>query len=155
MLSKIKTLLAYTLAFLGIAVALAVFLNTAGFAKSLIGATGLKISPWLNGGDIAKTISRDSYDTRIHKPVFDALIGQRAEGFVQIDFAPKESVPRHLREEIDYNQDGKADFVITWNLISDKAEIHALSPEVLGLQGGWELSKRYAIRVQLKNMNRQ
>ena len=59
----------------------------------LVSATGLTVSPWFNGGPVVRTVEHGAYRTEIHRPVFDALIGERSEGFVQVSWRPDGAVP--------------------------------------------------------------
>ena len=77
-----------------------------------IAATGLAISPVFSGGEIARTLDRKGYRVFLHRPVFDALLREKREGFVQIDWGPYEALPARLRESLDLDGDGKEETVI-------------------------------------------
>lgn len=151
MTAQLKASLGYLLAIVLIPLALAVFIGLNDWAKLLASSSGLRISPWFSGGEVIQTRARPGHEMRIHKPVFDALVGERSKGFVQIDWAPKSSVPAKIDETIDIDGDGKADLRVLWNIRADKIELESLAPWVTGLEGHYELSKRYTIRVGLLN----
>jgi len=150
-MQKMKSFFGYFLAFLGIPLALATLMGMNDWARLLTDFSGLEVSPWFVGGKVIRTVPHTGYDTEIRRPVFDALIGETDEGFVQVDWRPKSQVPRIIDEEIDYNDDGILDFRIQWERSTGQAALTPYQPYVLGLQGTYELNERYAIRVQLKN----
>jgi len=121
------------------------------WAKSLVNGAGLKINPWYSGGVVARTVTHGSYETRIYKPVFEGLFGQRDEGFVQIDWRKKAKVPAQLDEQVDFDGDGKTDFRLQWNTRTDAIEMTPDNPMIIGLQSHHSLSDRYLIRVALRN----
>jgi hypothetical protein len=150
-MSKLKAFFGYALAALGLPVVLATFIGQGFWSQSLVDSTGLHVSPWYTGDVVARTVVHADYETRIHKPVFQALIGERPEGFVQVDWAPAGAVPGHLSEEIDYNGDGRPDFRIELNTQTGQAVFTPLSPLAIGLRGTYRLRDAWAVRVDLKN----
>ncbi len=149
-MSKVKAILGYTLASLSVPVLLATFFGLASWMNLLVAGTGLTISPWYSGGPVARTIDHATYQTRIHQPVFQALLGERREGFVQIAWSPREAVPELIDEEVDYNGDGQADFRIQLEKQTRQASLMPYSPQVIGLQGVYCLKEAWAIRASLK-----
>lgn len=85
-MKRVLRILGYAWAAAALPVVLMAFMGMNFWAGALARSTGVVISPWYTGGEVARTIDRGEYRTRIHRPVFDALIGQRDEGFVQVDF---------------------------------------------------------------------
>ncbi|OGS05450.1 MAG: hypothetical protein A3I76_07205 [Elusimicrobia bacterium RIFCSPLOWO2_02_FULL_61_11] len=77
-----------------------------------IAATGLTISPVFSGGEIARTLDRKGYAVFLHRPVFDALLREKREGFVQVDWGPYEALPARLTESLDLDGDGREETVI-------------------------------------------
>jgi hypothetical protein len=151
-MSKIKSFFAYLLAFLGVPIIMATLMGMNVWAELLVKVTGVTITPWFSGGEIVMTIPHDGgYETRIHEPVFAALIGERSQGFVQIDWAPKNLTPGVIDEEVDYNGDGSVDFHIRWEPLSKEATLTPRSAFVLGLEGIYILDESYTIRVNLSN----
>jgi hypothetical protein len=148
---RLQTLFGYTAAVLMLIVALATFIGMNYFSHKLVGATGLKISPWFSGGEIVQTIDRGAYKILQHRAVFDGLIGQKTEGFVQIDFAPLAGLPDRINEKIDFDLDGKIDFALEYDVVANTAVITAHNPRVISLAGCHVLKERRAVRVRLRN----
>ena len=154
MIARCKTVLAYTAAILVIPLVLALFVGLGGWMRLFVNATGLTVSPWYTGGSVVVVVPHGAYETRIHRPVFDALMGERSTGFTQIDWSPKEALPRQIDEELDLDGDGRADVRVRWNVPANKVEVQALSPRVLGEEGHYELRQRLTLRIALRNPNK-
>ncbi|MDY6877388.1 MAG: hypothetical protein SWK90_14450 [Chloroflexota bacterium] len=150
-MSKVKTVLGYIVASLSIPIILATFMGMPFWSKLLVSTTGVTISPWFTGGEVARTVDHDTYRTDIHRPVFDALIGERKQGFVQVDWAPLESLPARIDEEVDVDGDGQADFRVEWDTASDQATLRPYASWVLGLERTYRLEDSLAVRVNLRN----
>ncbi len=151
-MSKIKAIFGYTLAALGLPIALATFMGMSDWANLLVSTTGLTVSPWFSGGEVAATVDHDGYETRIHQTVFQALIGERDEGFVQVDWTPIDALPATIDEEIDFDNDGSADFRVELDTRARQAQITPYSQQVLFLEGVYQVREEaVAIRVRLKN----
>jgi hypothetical protein len=113
--------------------------------------SGVRISPWITGDAIAYTIPHDGYRTVIHKPVFMGLLWETRDGFVQVEWTPREAAPARIDEEIDYDGDGRADFRVQWNTQTGEIALIPLSENVLYLEGKYELKEAWAVRVRVKN----
>jgi hypothetical protein len=151
-MSKLKSFFGYLLAFLGVPIILISVMGMNSLATGFVTITGLTVSPWFTGGEVAQILDHGAYTTEIHHPVFDALIGQRKNGFVQINWSPKGSVPAQIDEVIDYDNNGTPDFRIQWNTESVNAILIPYSSNVLTLQGSYRLAEGYAVRVGLSNL---
>lgn len=149
-MSKIKSFLGYMLAVLGVPIILLTFMGASTWMELLVSTTGLEISPLYTGGDVAYTFSQNEMKIAIHEPVFEALIGESSEGFVQVTFSPKQ-VSRLVDVDVDYDDDGVADFHVWWDTMTADATITPYSSLVLGLEGAYELGESYAVRVRLLN----
>jgi hypothetical protein len=150
-MTQIKSILGYSLAFFGIFAAMAAFLGMPSWAALLVNGFGLKVSPWYSGGEIARVVDHGTYQTGIYKPVFNALIGQRSVGFVQVDWSKKASVPAKIDEWIDLDGDGNPDLRIEWNTLNDAIALTPATPAIIGLKGNYATSDRYIVRVDLRN----
>jgi hypothetical protein len=151
-MSKLKSALALTLAALATPVVLATFMGIGSWSKALAEGTGVVISPWYTGGDVARSIPHDAYRTLVRRPVFDGLIGPRAEGFVQVEWSPGEgkALPAALREEVDAEGDGRIDFVVDLDTVANRATVQPLSATVLGLERVYDLGAERAVRVRMR-----
>jgi hypothetical protein len=147
---KIKSFFGYTWAVLAMLIALATFLGQMYFSRTLAEATGIRVHPRYSGGEVASVIDHGVYSTSVHQPVFDALIGQTSEGFVQINWSPAGGLPAVIREEIDCNSDGRKDFTVTLNTSTGEATLIKNDPAVIGLQKTYRLRDGWAVRVQLR-----
>ena len=89
-MKKLQAVLGYTAASLAtLLVLVVIFLLVGGGLDTMISAaTGLTLAPSINGGEVTRTIPRGAYQVQIHRMVFDGLIGQRREGFIQVDWTP-------------------------------------------------------------------
>lgn len=150
---KLKAILGYTTAALAVPVILAALIGMETWSRVIVEATGITVSPWFSGGEIRRTIEHGTYQTRIRRPVFDALIGQRRKGFVQIDWEPLAALPEVIEEEIDYDGDGRSDFRVTLDTGSGRASLLEKSGRVLDLIGAYRLEKMdsFSVRVGLTN----
>ena len=153
-MTKLPAALGYTLAALALPIVLATFVGMSSWESALVKATGVRVSPWFTGGEVVARISHGPYETRIHEPVFQALIGERKEGFVQLVVAPAESLPGVVDETVDYDLDGSADFRLRLDTAADTAGVDAIDPKVIGLESVTRLDDGVAVRVGVRNVRR-
>jgi hypothetical protein len=77
------------------------FAGVAGFMSPLgeafISATGIERSANWSVGEIVKTLGHGTFRAEIQRPVFDALIGEHKEGFVQVAWRPADGLPARIR----------------------------------------------------------
>ena len=95
----------------------AIVLPVKGFPLflSALGSLNLKIAPWFSGGEVAFIIDRSSYQIKVFQPVYPALSGEGAKGFVQVVWQPRSALPSQVREAIDLNRDGTVDCEISFS----------------------------------------
>jgi hypothetical protein len=103
-------------------------------------------------GEVAREVRHDAYRTLVRRPVFDGLVGQRADGFVQVEWAPDEgkALPAALREEVDVDGDGRADFVVHLDTVANRGTVQPFSAAVGGLERVYDLGAERAVRVRLR-----
>jgi hypothetical protein len=155
-MNRLKSVLGYIWAIMAIPIVLATFINNGSWAKVLAETTGVEVSPRFTGGDIAGTQIHEKYRTEIHQPVFGGLLGERDEGFIQIDWVPKEEgLPPVIREEMDYNSDGSIDFSIVLNTRTDEASLKPYSDNIISVQSVLNAENKKVVRIRLKNDNEQ
>lgn len=151
MMTRLKTVLCYGWALMAAPLVLATFMGMNFWAEKLVAVTGLKVSPWCTGGEVMQTVEHDLYKTLIHRPVFDGLIGERRNGFVQITWEPNEApLPTQIDEEIDFDVDGRNDFRIKLDTKTNEAELQAFNNEVVSLGEVLVLERERIVRVTLK-----
>lgn len=151
MTARLKSVLGYGMAAMSILIMLAVLPSVMFLAEPLITATGLTVTPRYTGGEVVATIDHGTYQTRVHRLVFDALIGERKNGFIQVDWVPVGGLPVHIDEEIDANGDGQADFGIAVDTAKKVSTLKPHAPWVLQVEGSYRLKHAFMVRVRLRN----
>jgi hypothetical protein len=147
-----KTILGYSAAGMSLLITLVTMAAWMfGWGQVFIDRTGLVLAPNYSGGEVVRTVDHGAYQTEIHRPVFDALIGERNEGFIQVAWRKADALPAQIDESIDFNTDGQTDFHIEMDTATRKATLTSASPNVLSLQGVYRIGDSLAIRVKLRN----
>jgi len=153
-MSRLRAVLGYGWAALMVPVVLATFFGFDSWSRGLAKSTGVKVSPWYTGGAVARTLTREGYTVAIHEPVFDALIGERAVGFVQVRLQPTAGeLPAALEERLDLDGDGADDAVL--HLEGRAAQVEALSSRIAGQPEVIDLGKAKVVRVPMRNVERR
>jgi len=150
-MQTLKKITGYTLAALATPLVLATFMGLEIWPAKLAHATGVKVSAWYTGGEVVRTIPRQGYEVRVHRPVFDGFLWEASEGFVQIDWAPRESVPPLVAEDIDFNNDSATDFRVELDSGNVTAKLTDRTGRVIGVERAYKLRRSYAVRVLLRN----
>jgi len=132
-----------------------IFVVTFGFftvstqAHRLAQAPFMRIHPAYSGGEVLRSFSEGGAFWEVHKPVFDGLVGERREGFVQIGvefLAPGTAASA----PIDCDGDGRTDFILSLPAGEGAPEISGPAPFVRDL-GTWSRDGESAIvRVTLE-----
>lgn len=151
---RFKAVGGYILAALAVPLVLAVFMGQNYWMKEVVAITGVKVSPWLTGGDVIRTIDHGEYQTAIHEQVFQGLLGEKKEGLVQIDWNSAQNLPDSIYEDVDYDADGENDFHIALDTKSNQAYVLPLQTGVIGLEKSYVLKDGQAVRVSVKNPRR-
>jgi len=154
-MQRLKSILGYLWAFGALLIALATFFGYNDFSKTFATTTGLTVNPRYSGGKVVSVIDHGAYQTSIHRPVFDALIGQTKDGFVQINWAPSAGLPPTIREAIDYDRDGREDFIITLNTATGEAALMKSHKAVTGAAKSYHLRDGWAVRIMLVRRERE
>ncbi len=149
-MGRLKSILGYTSAVLAFFVVPATFLGQNYFSSKLVSATGIKVSPRFTGGEVIKTVDHKTYTTLIHRPVFDGLIGERKDGFIQIIWEGRNGWPQVIEEKIDYNGDNVEDFSIGIETKTGNGRLTVYNPSVVGIGQTYVLKSGYAARILLK-----
>ena len=146
-MNKIKSIAGIIWAIITIFIVLATFMGNDYFSRKLASAIDIAISPWFSGGEILKTIDHGTYKTIIHRPVFDALICEKRQGFIQLNWEPFAGLPPVIHEGIDYDDDNRDDFFITLNTKTGDASLKKYNATVLSVEQSYKLKKGWAVRV--------
>jgi len=149
-MGRFKSILGYTSAVLTFFIVLATFLGLNYFSAKLVSVTGIKVSPRFTGGEVVKIVDHKTYTTLIHRPVFDGIIGERKDGFIQIIWERRDGWPQVIEEKIDYNGDNVEDFFIHIETKTGKAMLTAYNPSVTGIEQTYVIKTGYAARILLK-----
>jgi len=148
----IKNIIGYIWAAAAIISIPIIFIGSDPLAKKLVEASGLKVSQAYTGGETLKTADRPGYKMTIQKPVFPAIIGESAEGFVQIVLRPeKDDMPAVIKEMIDYDGCGRGDFTLGIDVKKAEAEVTSCDTRPVSLIKLYSLKKGWAVRVKVIN----
>jgi hypothetical protein len=146
-MKKLKIIAGTTWAILCLLLVLILFPGMGSLAGSLAKLPFMKINPNFSGGEVAKHIPHENYETVLRKPVFDGLTGERKRGYVQVDWAG--SIPSEIRDTIDYNSDGSPDFFISIDTTLQSTVLTALNGKVGKIRISTPTSKGWSVRVNL------
>ncbi len=149
----LKSGFGYTWAALCLVIILSTFVGLGFWERTLANGTGIHVSPRFSGGEVRQTVNHGFYRTLLHRMVFDGLVSERAEGFVQIDWAPqeKESLPAVLEETFDIDGDGSTEIAVRVNTAERKVELLQKAPWVLGAEPLVSAGSERILRVLLRN----
>ena len=146
-MKRIKIITGITWAFAGLILIILLFPKLTDLSKSFAQLPFMKINPNYSGGDIAFSDSVAGYRLDIRKPVFDGLLGERKKGFVQLDWRGR--LPEIISDTIDYDRDGKSDFLIAINTREPKTEVKPLDNRVESVNVSTATSYGWAVRVNI------
>jgi hypothetical protein len=150
-MKKLRAIAGYTWAVLTIPLVVVTFVGLPFWEKTLVGSTGLRVSPWFTGGEVRATVDHGRYQTSIHHPVFEGLLCQYSAGFVQIDWGPPGALPEQIAEDVDLDGAGRPAFHVELATRDATAVLRSLDPRVENLIGVYRLKNALAIRVRLRN----
>jgi len=156
-MQRIQSILGYSWALLAIPLVLATFVGMQAWAALLARSTGVQVSPWYTGGEVARTVPHEGYETRIHRPVFDGLLSARKQGFVQADWVATGTrglLPDPIDEKIDFDGDDQPDFTVHLSSQTGATKLSSLAPAVIGLDRSYLMEKQRTIRVSVRNSAR-
>jgi hypothetical protein len=132
---------------------LATFIGLGFWQRILAEDTDIHISPRYSGGEVRQVIDHGSYRTLVHRMVFDGLISDRAEGFVQIDWVPTERqpLPSLIEEEFDIDGDGSDEMKVRVHTEAGRAELLHRTSWVLDAEPLITADAERILRVRLRN----
>jgi hypothetical protein len=155
-IERLKSALGYTWAASCLIVILATFVGLNFWERTLAKRIGIHVSPVFSGGEVRQTIDHSMYRTLVHRMVFDGLISERTQGFVQIDWAPKEkqALPAILEEDFDIDGDSLVEFSVRVDTNVGSVQVIRKAPWVLGTEPLVAIDSEKILRVRLQNPHR-
>ena len=135
-----------------LAVVLTTFIGNEYFSERLASATGITVSPRFSGGEVIRSVDHGTYKTVIHRPVFDGLIGEREDGFIQIEWQPVTALPPLIEDAVDFTGDGKEDFAFRLDTVAGSGVLTARNPSVIALEWLVKVNKGWVARFQLRKV---
>lgn len=147
-MEKIKKIAGITWAFICLILIIVLFPGLGSFSSSLAKLPFMKINPNYTGGEIAQSLVMDNCTIDIRKPVFDGLLRERQEGFVQIDW--RGEIPEEIFDTIDYDSDNNKDFAIRISRKSLETILLPFNNKIKDVGISTPTSYGWAVRVNLK-----
>jgi hypothetical protein len=147
-MKKIKLISGIAWAFAALILIIVLFPGLNNFSASAARLPFMKINPNYTGGEIASRFISEGCTLSVRKPVFDGLIGERKNGFVQVDW--RGAVPDKINDTVDYNLDGSPDFCILINRKEFITDLVPFNPLVKKVETSTKTSYGWAVRVGLK-----
>jgi hypothetical protein len=150
-MKRILTILGFTWAAICLLIILILFPGLDNFSFQLAKLPFMKVNPILSGGDVARSVEKETYLLNIHEPVFEALIGESDRGFVQLEWVWKDSIPVPVTDSVDFNMDDHLDFIISIDPSSDNVHLRPCQPHVEDIQASARIGNGWIVRVGLMN----
>jgi hypothetical protein len=147
-MKKVKIIAGVTWALTGLIVIILLFPFLNSFSSSAARLPFMKINPNYSGGEVAREVISEGCTIAIRKPVFDWLIGERKNGFVQVDW--RGNVAEKINDSIDYDLDGVPDFVVQIDRNSSNTQLVSFNPLVKKIETSTQTSYGWAVRVGIK-----
>lgn len=147
-MKKIKLLSGIIWALLCLVLVLALFPQMNALSGSFARLPFMKINPRYSGGEVVDHIVRHNYTIDIRKPVFNGLIGEKRNGFVQVDW--RGQIPDVLDDTIDYDLDTRADFRIHISGSKQVTEIESFNSKVGKVLVSTPASFGHIVRVEVR-----
>lgn len=151
--AALKSGFGYTWAALCLVVVLATFIGSGFWERTLARGSGIHISARFSGGEVRQVIDHGAYQTKLHRLVFDGLVGDRAEGFVQIDWVPGKGLflPAVIEESFDIDGDGSNEVGVRVDTAAGKVNLQKQVSWVLGSEPLITADSERILRVLLRN----
>jgi hypothetical protein len=143
----------YAWAIVCVVAVLVMFVGHDYFSNKLASVTGITVSPRFSGGEIVRSIDRGAYRTVIRRPVYDGLMGDRTDGFIQIEWQPITSLPAVIEEGIDFTGDGREDLVFQLDTAGGNGTVTPRNPSVLAVQTLVRVNQGWVARIRLRKVS--
>lgn len=148
-MKRVMTIAGYTWAAACVAVVLITFFGHPYLTARFASATGITVSPRYTGGEILRTVDHGAYRTRIRRPVFDGLFGERRDGFIQIEWQPVTALPAVIDEAIDLTGAGQAAFTVRLDTVAGVGTLTPRHPAVVALETLVRVKEGWVARITL------
>lgn len=146
---KLKATLGYVMAAAAFIIVIVTFVGNDALSPIFARATGMTVSPRYSGGEVIRTVDHGTYKSLIHRPVFDGLFSDRADGFIQVNWYGQPPWPRKIEEAVDYDSDGIVDFTVTLDTQNLTADLSTQNSSVTGIGKTYRLDRGFAVRISL------
>jgi hypothetical protein len=150
-MKKVKIIAGVTWALAGMILIIILFPFLNSFSSSAAKLPFMKINPNYSGGEAASQVVSEGCTIVVRKPVFDWLIGERKNGFVQVDW--RGNIPENINDSIDYNLDGIPDFLVKVDRKSLQAQLVMFNPSVSKIKISTKTSYGWAVRVGVSKLS--
>jgi hypothetical protein len=147
-MKKVKIIAGIIWAILCLIVMVAFFPGFNSLSRSVAKFPFMKINPNMSGGGIAYENIQASCTLVMHHPVFDGLVKERKNGFVQVDW--RGEIKEEIFDTIDYDLNGIPDFCISINTQTADTRLDPINPAVNGIDVSTSTSYGWAARIRLK-----
>jgi len=146
-MKKIKITAGILWAILCLILIIILFPGLNSFSSGVAKLPFMKINPNFTGGEVSEQIVMESCTLVIRKPVFDGLLRERNNGFVQIDWRGK--IPEVIIDTIDYNMDKVPDFMIRVDRSEPSTILQPMNPKVKKMGISTPTSYGWSARVKI------
>lgn len=118
-MTRIRWALSYAAACLTVvAMVLTPFVLTGQFTR-VFASLGLHVDDTYSGGEVASSLPRDGYRIDVYRPVEPVALFPQAGSFVQLAWTPADRLPARVQEDVDLDQDGRADLRAEFSVPAD------------------------------------
>ena len=149
-MKRLSTIPAYLWAIACLLLIPVTFIGNESFARQMAKLKFMKVNPVYTGGEISDSINEPGLNTYIYEPVFEAIIGESKEGFIQVKFSsPSDTLPEMITRPIDYNLDDSNDFILEVNTVTGKTLLTSLNPLVKDIAITSKVKDEWVVRVRL------
>jgi len=112
----------------------------------------MRIHPRYSGGEVIRRIETDGARYSLHRVVTDGLIGNRKEGFVQVDVTVSETTIYPLETSFDFDSDGIADFRLRFvNADAASPTLETYTRKITGLGQHARTADGWVIRLEFQD----
>jgi hypothetical protein len=147
-MKKVKIIAGICWAFAGLILIIILFPGINSFSVSVSKLSFMKLNPRYTGGEVSRQIISGNCTLDIRKPVFNGFLKERNTGFVQMDW--RGTLPEGIKDSIDYDNDGKKDFFISFNRNEQKSNLVSFNNKVKKILISTPTSYGWAARVELE-----